>query len=116
MIEEARQALAEAGSLSDQGYYQPELRRLEGVLLLEQQGRAAAPEAQACFEQALELARRRQTKSWELRAAISLADLWRHQGKLAEAHDLLAPLYGWFVEGFDTADLQDARALLNQLR
>jgi predicted ATPase len=115
-IEEALRLLAEAGSLSDKGYYEPELRRLEGVLLLKRAGRKAAPEAQACFEQALEAARQRNTRSWELRAAASLADLWRHQRKRREAADLLAPLYGWFTEGLETADLQHARSLLNQLR
>jgi class 3 adenylate cyclase/predicted ATPase len=115
-IEEALRLLAEAASLSDKGYYEPELRRLEGVLLLKRTGREAAPEAQACFEQALEAARQRSTRSWELRAAASLADLWRHQGKRREAADLLAPLYGWFTEGLETADLQHARSLLNQLR
>jgi predicted ATPase len=115
-IDEARRLLAEASSLSDKGYYEPELRRLQGVLLLKQKGRAAAPEAQACFEQALEVARQRGTRSWELRAATSLAELWRHQGKRREANELLAPLYRWFTEGLESADLQDARALLNQLR
>jgi class 3 adenylate cyclase/predicted ATPase len=115
-VEEARRLLAEAASLSDKGYYEPELHRLEGALLLKQEGRDAAPAAQACFEQALESARRRGTRSWELRAATSLAELWRHQGRRREANDLLAPLYGWFTEGLETADLQDARALLNQLR
>jgi predicted ATPase len=115
-IDEARRLLAEACSLSDKGYYEPELRRLEGMLLLKQKGRAAAPEAQACFAQALEVARQRSTRSWELRAVTSLAELWRHQGKRREANELLAPLYEWFTEGLETADLQDARALLNQLR
>ena len=72
-------------------------------------------EAEACFQQALAVARRQQAKSWELRAATSLARLWRQQGKRIEAYDLLAPVYGWFTEGFDTADLQDARALMDEL-
>jgi predicted ATPase len=62
------------------------------------------------------VARRQQAKSWELRAAMSLARLWQHQGKCQEAHDLLAPIHDWFTEGFDTADLQDAKALLDELR
>jgi predicted ATPase len=62
------------------------------------------------------VARQQQAKSIELRAAVSLSRLWQHQGKHAEAYDLLAPLYGWFTEGFDTADLQEARALLAALR
>ena len=74
-----------------------------------------APEAEACFLQALALARHQQAKSWELRAAMSLARLWQRQGKRAEARELLAEVYDWFTEGFDTADLQDARALLEVL-
>ena len=71
------------------------------------------PQAEACFQQALAVARRQQAKSWELRAARSLARLWQQQGKQAEARELLAPIYGWFTEGFDTADLQEAKALLD---
>jgi predicted ATPase len=74
-----------------------------------------APQAEACFQQALAVARRQQTRSWELRAAMSLSRLWQQQGKRAEARELLAPIYGWFTEGFDTADLQEARALLVDL-
>ena len=69
----------------------------------------------AGFLQALALARRQQAKSWELRAALSLSRLWQHQGKRAKARALLAPVYGWFTEGFDTADLQEASALLAAL-
>jgi predicted ATPase len=72
-------------------------------------------EAEACFQQALTVARRQQAKSLELRAAMSLARLWQRHGKRAEARALLAPIYGWFTEGFDTADLQDAKALLEVL-
>jgi tetratricopeptide (TPR) repeat protein len=89
-----------------------EICRVKGELLL-QHTVANAPEAEACFHQALALARRQQTKSWELRAAMSLARLWQCQGKRAEARELLAEIYGWFTEGFGTADLQDARALLD---
>ena len=67
-------------------------------------------EAEACFHHALAIARRQQAKSLELRAAMSLSRLWQQQGKRMEAHALLAPIYGWFTEGFDTADLQEARA------
>jgi predicted ATPase len=74
-----------------------------------------AAKAQTHFERALEIARAQQTRSWELRAATSLARLWRDQGRRAEAHDLLAPVYGWFTEGFDTRDLKEARALLEEL-
>jgi len=72
-------------------------------------------EAEACFQQALDVARRQQAKSLELRAAMSLARLWQQQGKRQEAYALLAPIYGWFTEGFDTADLQEARVLLEAL-
>ena len=91
-----------------------EIYRIKGELLL-QHAVPNAPEAEACFQQALAIARRQQTKSWELRAAMSLARLWQRQGKRAEARHLLAEIYGWFTEGFDTADLQDARALLDAL-
>jgi predicted ATPase len=80
-----------------------------------QQADAAAVQAEACFQQALTIARRQQAKSWELRAATSLARLWQEQGKRAAARELLAPIYDWFTEGFDTADLQEARALLEAL-
>jgi predicted ATPase len=91
-----------------------EAYRLQGALLLRQ----AVPEvaqAEACFQQALATARRQQARSYELRAAVSLSRLWQQQGKRVEAHDLLAPVYGWFTEGFDTADLQEAKALLEAL-
>ena len=67
------------------------------------------------FQRALSVARQEQAKSWELRAAISLARLWRDQGKVQQAHELLAPVYGWFTEGFDTLDLREAKALLEAL-
>jgi predicted ATPase len=88
--------------------------RLRGELLL-QQSAAQQGEAEESFHQALTVARRQQAKSWELRAAMSLARLWQQQGKHAEARQLLAEVYGWFTEGFDTADLQEARALLEAL-
>jgi predicted ATPase len=72
--------------------------------------------AQAYFERALAVARQQQAKSWELRAALSMARLWRDQGKRDEARDLLAPVYGWFTEGFDTRDLKEAKALLDELK
>jgi predicted ATPase len=71
--------------------------------------------AEAYFEHALSVAREQQAKSWELRAAMSMARLWRDQGKRDEARELLAPVYGWFTEGFDTRDLKEAKALLNEL-
>jgi predicted ATPase len=75
----------------------------------------AEAEAEACFFKAIDIARKRQAKSLELRAAISLARLWHQQGKKAEARALLVPVYHWFTEGFDTADLQDAKVLLDEL-
>ena len=76
---------------------------------------AATPTAEACFRRAIEIARAQQAKSWELRAATSLARLWRDQGRRTQARDLLAPVYGWFTEGFDTLDLKEAKALLDAL-
>jgi predicted ATPase len=75
-----------------------------------------AAKAELYFERALAVARQQQAKSWELRTATSMARLWRDQGKHTEAHDLLAPVYGWFTEGFNTLDLKEAKALLEQLR
>jgi len=91
-----------------------ELYRLKGELLL-QQVIPEVQQAETCLQHALATARRQQAKSLELRAAMSLARLWQRQGKRAEAHTLLAPIYGWFTEGFDTADLQEAKALLEAL-
>jgi DNA-binding winged helix-turn-helix (wHTH) protein/predicted ATPase len=91
-----------------------EVYRLQGEGLRHQAGTDPA-QAVACLQQALTIARRQQAKSWELRAAMSLARLWQQQGKQAEARALLAPIYGWFTEGFDTADLQEAKALLEEL-
>ena len=76
---------------------------------------ADAVQAEAYFERALAVARQQQAKSWELRAAMSMARLWRDQGKPQQAHELLAPVYGWFTEGFDTLDLKEAKALLEAL-
>ena len=90
------------------------LYRLKGELLLRRSAEHQV-EAESCFRQALEIARRQQAKSLELRAAMSLAQLWQQQGKRTEAYALLAPLYEWFTEGFDTADLQEAKALLDAL-
>jgi predicted ATPase len=95
-------------------WWEAELHRLKGVLLL-----ALSPadhaEAEICFHQALDIARRQQAKSLELRVTVSLSRLWQQQGKHTEARELLALVYGWFTEGFDTADLQDARGLLEEL-
>jgi class 3 adenylate cyclase/predicted ATPase len=95
-------------------WYESECYRLKGALLL-QQGSDNQAEAENCFHHALDIARSQQAKSFELRTATSLARLWQQQGKPQEAHDLLTPVYGWFTEGFDTADLKDAKALLDEL-
>ncbi|MBV9201564.1 MAG: hypothetical protein JOY83_17920, partial [Alphaproteobacteria bacterium] len=92
--------------------YEPELYRIRGVALREQNDFAGS---QAAFAEALRSARRRQMKAYELRAATDLARLWGEQGRRAEARELLAPLYGWFTEGLDTADLKDAERLLDEL-
>jgi predicted ATPase len=115
--EEALSVLAEALALvhrSGDRYWEAELHRLKGEMLLIQ----AIPDkaqAETCFQQALAIARRQEAKALELRAAMSLSRLWQQQGRLDEARALLAPLYGWFTEGFDTADLQEAKALLETL-
>jgi TOMM system kinase/cyclase fusion protein len=95
-------------------YAEAELHRLKGDLLLKQTV-PDAHQAEVCFQQALAIARRQQAKSWELRAAMSLGRLWQQEGKRHDARELLAPIYSWFTEGFDTADLQDAKALLETL-
>jgi predicted ATPase len=94
--------------------WEAELHRVKGELLLTQEPDAHT-EVEICFRQALDIAHRQQAKSWELRAATSLAKLWQSQHKHQDAYDLLAPVYYWFTEGHDTADLKDAKALLDQL-
>jgi predicted ATPase len=89
-----------------------ETLRMKGDLLILTDNRISA---EACFRHAIALARRQEAKLWELRASTSLARLWRDQGKRTEARDLLAPIYGWFTEGFDTLDLKEAKALLEEL-
>jgi len=109
-IAEALDHVAQTGIV----YYEAELHRLDGELRLH----LDAPDeqrAEASFRRALEIARRQQAKSWELRAATSLGRLRGEQGRRMEARDLLAPVYGWFTEGFDTADLREAAALLSEL-
>ena len=93
--------------------WEAELRRVQGIALF---GLNRLEEAQNALEEALRVARSQQAKSYELRAATSLARLWGEQNRRTEALDLLAPVYGWFTEGFDTAGLKDAKALLDQLR
>jgi predicted ATPase len=96
-------------------WYAPELYRLKGELILLQENAEHRAEAESCFHHALAIAQNQQAKSLELRAATSLARLWHQHGKRQEAYDLLAPVYNWFTEGFDTADLKEARGLLNEL-
>ncbi len=120
--EEGLDTLAEALDFverTDQRHSEPELYRLRAELLLMQgsdtQAEASLREAERCLQHAIEVARRQQAKSWELRATTSLARLWQSQGKQEEAREALAEVYGWFTEGFDTPDLMEARALLEQL-
>jgi predicted ATPase len=95
-------------------WWEAELHRLRGELLL-RHSVAPPEEAEACFQQAIDIARRQQAKSLELRAVMSLSRLWQRQGKGEAARQGLAEVYGWFTEGFDTADLQEARGLLQEL-
>ena len=97
-----------------ESWFQAEVHRVAGEVALKSPERDAA-KAEAYFDRALAVARKQQAKSWELRAAMSMARLWRDQGKRDEARDLLAPVYGWFTEGFDTRDLKEAKALLEEL-
>jgi predicted ATPase len=116
-IEDGLQALAEAHTLVEQQedrWCEAESARLRGVLLLRQPGTPEG-EAETWLQRALDVAHRQEAKSLELRAAMSLARLWQQQGQRNEARELLAPIYGWFTEGFDTADLQEAKALLAEL-
>jgi predicted ATPase len=120
--EEGLSALAEALTLvnkTGERFYEAEVYRLKGTLTL--QSKVQGPrskvekEAEECFLKAIEIAHRQQAKSWELRAVMSLARLWQQQGKKEEAHRMLSEIYGWFTEGFDTKDLQEAKVLLEEL-
>ncbi len=91
-----------------------EVNRVAGAIALKSPKPDTA-KAEAHFQRALDVARKQQAKSWELRSAMSMARLWRDQGKPHQARELLAPVYGWFTEGFDTLDLKEARALLDEL-
>jgi predicted ATPase len=109
--------LAEALTVVDKTgdrHHEAEIYRLKGELLL-QHATGSDDEAETCLHQALAVARHQEANALELRAAMSLSRLWQQQGKHAEARALLAPIYGWFTEGFDTADLQEAKALLEEL-
>jgi len=125
------EALATANQRGER-FYEAELYRLRGELSLQQESQKSkvnpntqhlAPntevnvelEAEECFRKAIGIARQQQAKSWELRASMSLARLWQQQGRQKEAHDLLAKIYNWFSEGFDTKDLREAKVLLEEL-
>jgi predicted ATPase len=132
-IEQGFTTLAEALTVVDktgERYYEAELYRLKGELTLQskaslgqvqdksqasQSPSEVEQEAEAYFLKAIEIAQKQQAKSLELRAVMSLARLWRQQGKTAEARQMLAEIYGWFTEGFDTKDLQEAKELLDEL-
>jgi predicted ATPase len=131
-VEEGLAVLAEALALVNKTggrVGEAELYRLKGELSLQSEVRSPRPEAtnpqsptpnphaeaEACFHKAIEVARKQQAKSLELRAVVSLSRLWQRQGKKDEARQLLAEIYGWFTEGFDTKDLQEAKALLEEL-
>jgi predicted ATPase len=116
-VESGLEMIAEAVELVKSGgerQEEAELYRLKGELLL-LPPKGDASQAESCFLQALDIARQQQAKSWELRATMSLARLWKKHHKRAEAHALLSEIYNWFTEGFDTADLQEAKALLEKL-
>jgi predicted ATPase len=97
-----------------ESWYEIDIHRIAGEIALKSPEPNAA-EAEAYFERALAVARQQQAKSWELRAAMSMARLWRSQGKTQQAREQLAPVYGWFTEGFDTLDLKEAKVLLEEL-
>jgi predicted ATPase len=114
--EEGLTALTEASELASkfaESCYEAERYRLQGELLLMQEESSAA-QAESCFQRAIEVARQQSAKSWELRATTSLARLLDKQGRRDEGHAMLGEIYAWFTEGFDTADLKDAKALLDE--
>jgi predicted ATPase len=110
-IDEALVRARDAGGC----YYEAELHRLKGEYLLTQSQGAAVVEAEACFQQIIEVARQQKAKSWELRAVMSLSRLWQRKGERAKALGMLAEIYDWFTEGFDTTDLRKAKTLLEEL-
>ena len=116
-IDEALRWIGEATTAlnsSKETWFQAEVHRAAGEIALKS-SKADKAKAEAYFDRALDVARTQQAKSWELRAAMSMARLWRDQGKRTEARELLAPVYGWFTEGFETRDLKEAKALLDEL-
>jgi predicted ATPase len=117
-FDDARRCIEEAMTslkTNKEKWCESEVHRTAGEITLMSSERDVA-KAEAHFEQALAVAREQQTKSWELRVAMSMARLWRDQGNRQQAHDLLAPVYGWFTQGFDTLDLKQAKALIDELR
>ena len=116
-FDDASRCISEAMTLVEttkETWFEAEVHRIAGEIALKSPKPDAA-KAETYFERALTVARQQQAKSWELRASMSLARLWRDQGKVQQARELLAPVYGWFTEGFDTRDLKDAKALLEEL-
>ena len=116
-FDDAWRCISEAMTLVEttkETWFEAEVHRIAGEIALKSP-EPDLTEAEAYFEHALTLARQQQAKSWELRASMSLARLWRDQGNVREARALLAPVYGWFTEGFDTRDLKEAKALLEEL-
>ena len=115
-FEEAWRSIGEATAMMEntkETWCEAEVHRTAGEIALKSPQPDAA-KAEACFRRALAVAREQHAKSWELRAAMSMARLWRDQGKVHQARELLAPIYGWFTEGFDTRDLKEAKALLEE--
>ena len=115
--DDAWRCIGEATNLIEtnkESYCEAEVNRIAGEIALKSP-QPDTVKAETYFERALAVARKQQAKSWELRAAMSMARLWRDQGKPQQASDLLAPVYGWFTEGFDTLDLKEAKALLDEL-
>jgi predicted ATPase len=116
-FDEARRHIREALATietSKEKWCEAEVNRIAGEIAL-MSPKHDVGQAEASFERSLSVARQQHAKSWELRAAMSLARLWRDQGKVQQARELLAPVYGWFTEGFDTRDLKEAKGLLEEL-
>ena len=116
-LDDARNYIGEAMIVAEktkERWFEAEIQRTAGIIALKSLEPDMA-KTEAYFERAIAIARAQQAKSWELRAAMSLARLWRDQGKRDAAPDLLAPVYNWFTEGFDTLDLKEAKALLDEL-
>jgi predicted ATPase len=116
-FDEAKRCIGEAMTAAEttkETWYEAEVHRIAGEIAFKSPEPDVA-KAEAHFERALTVARKQQAKSWELRASMSLARLWRDQGKVQQARELLAPIYGWFTEGFDTRDLKQAKVLLEEL-